>query len=352
MLELLHLLCHELAAGRPVAMATIVFQEGSAPRGTGSKLIAGPSGLLAGTTGGGLAEAQAIAACIDACRSGLPSVVSFDMDGTLAANSEMICGGHVRLLIEAFLPQASVQENKDSNSTTQAAPETARLALEAIQRCGCRIVRPFPPNGEDWTLLYDDGTQAGNLLPESVRQALLQADIQDAAVVHCGTIDYFCEDCRPPERMIIAGGGHVSLATAQIATLTDFAVHVLDDRPEFANAERFPSATVHVTPEYTDCFDSLRITPQDYLVIVTRGHLFDGIVAAQALRTPAGYIGMIGSKRKREQVYARLRNEGFNDADIARIHSPIGLSIGAETPAEIAVSILAECIAHRRHHLD
>ena len=90
------------------------------------------------------------------------------------------------------------------------------------------------------------------------------------------------------------------------------------------------------------------VTPRDYIVVVTRGHLFDRTVVSQALKTDAGYIGMIGSSSKRKQVYAKLQEEGFSAGDLERIHSPIGLSIGAETPEEIAVSILAECIAHRR----
>ncbi|MDO5484307.1 MAG: XdhC family protein, partial [Desulfovibrionaceae bacterium] len=172
MLELLRLLCDELKAGRPVALATIVFQEGSAPRGAGSKLLAGPGGLLAGTTGGGLAEARAIAACAEACNSGRPTVVDFVMDGTLAANSEMICGGRVRLLIEPFLPQRLPQGN-----------EGAVMGLMASSARRCRIVRPFPPNGTGWTLLYDDGTQTGQPLSDTALRTLRQAVIQEADIV-------------------------------------------------------------------------------------------------------------------------------------------------------------------------
>lgn len=337
MQELLHRLCSELAAGRPAAMATVVFQAGSAPRGAGSRLLAGPGGLLGGTTGGGLAEAKVIEACADACRTQKASVLDIAMDGTLAARSEMICGGQVRVLIEPFTP-----ENREL-------VHAASLAAKAAEGEGCRIVRPYLGNRTAWTLLYANGSTDGAPLNAETAKALLSAPLDEAALVPCNETVYFCECCRPPERMIIVGGGHVSRPTAAIAGLTGFAVHVLDDRPEYANSSRFPNAVVHVTPEYANCFEPLRVTPRDYIVIVTRGHLFDGVAAAQALRTPAGYIGMIGSTRKRQQIYAGLLEAGFTEQDLARIHAPIGLDIGAETPEEIAVSILAECIAVRRH---
>ncbi len=337
MQELLRLLCSELAAGRTAAMATVVFQAGSAPRGAGSRLLAGPAGLLGGTTGGGLAEAKVIEACRTACETQKASVLDIAMDGTLAARSEMICGGQVRVLIETFDP------------AREELVRTAALALKAAEGAGCRIVRPYPSERTTWTLLYDDGSTEGVSLNDGTKEALLSTPLDEAALVPCNDVTYFCEQCRPPERMIIVGGGHVSRPTAAIAGLAGFAVHVLDDRPEYANRGRFPNAEVHVTPEYANCFEPLHVTPRDYIVIVTRGHLFDGVAAAQALRTPALYIGMIGSTRKRRQIYEKLLESGFTEQDLARIHAPIGLDIGAETPEEIAVSILAECIAVRRH---
>ncbi|MDP3428020.1 MAG: XdhC family protein, partial [Humidesulfovibrio sp.] len=119
------------------------------------------------------------------------------------------------------------------------------------------------------------------------------------------------------------------------------------DRAEFASAERFPQAQTRVLDSYGDCFAGLAAGPEAFVVIVTRGHVHDAEVLAQALRTRAGYIGMIGSRRKRDAVYALLRGQGFGEADLGRVRCPIGLEIGAETPEEIAVSIIAELIACR-----
>jgi xanthine dehydrogenase accessory factor len=340
MRHLLQTALYAVQHGEQVALATIVYQEGSAPRGAGSQLVANAQGLLAGTTGGGLAEGRTIAACATALQQGKATVLEFAMDGTLAAQSEMICGGFVRVLIEIFSPFD--------------APVLA-AAERALDAEGCLVVRPYPPvlggAGCGWTLLFADGHKLGAALPAEHCHSLCKAgkNLHEASVLEVAGQHYFVDICRPAPRMIIAGGGHVSRPTAQIAALAGFAVHVLDDRAEFAAAERFPwaSSTRHV-PEFTQCFVPYAVREQDFLVIVTRGHLFDESVLAQALQSPAGYIGMIGSKRKREQIYTHLQEQGVSNAALARVASPIGLPIKAETPEEIAVSIVAQCIAHRR----
>ena len=144
------------------------------------------------------------------------------------------------------------------------------------------------------------------------------------------------------------GAGHVSLQTAILAKRVGFETVVLDDRMEFANRCRFSDADdVRVLASFEQAFEGLEIHADSYLVILTRGHLHDKTVLQQALKTPAGYIGMIGSRKKRDAVYRALEKEGFSSADFEKVHCPIGLSIGAQSPEEIAVSIVAEMIHAR-----
>lgn len=335
--SLLSELVTRLTAGEAVATATIVYQNGSAPRGAGSKLLADANGLLRGTTGGGLAEARAIEACARSLRDGRAAELNVFMDGELAANADMICGGQVRLLIEPFLPG-------------KAPLALLRQTAQDANKGGCVALRPFPPDGNDqWSLLTADGRLLGAPLELTGEERAALREKTDAGVISAGGKSLFAEPCCPARRLIIAGGGHVSRPTVTVGALAGFEAHVLDDRSEYARPERFPeAASVRVVPDFLHCFDDLAPGPRDYIVIVTRGHRHDGTVLEQALRTEAAYIGMIGSHRKKEQVFQRMREEGFRQAELDRVFSPIGLAIGAETPEEIAVSIIAQCIAHRR----
>lgn len=371
MLKMLELIKNELEAKRACALATIIEQANSAPRGTGARLLANKQGLIAGTTGGGLAEAKAIDACLNACEHGHLAFLDVAMDGTAVANSDLICGGQVRILIEPFLP----------------APEYLKqveLAITALKSGSCYLLREFPfvnvANSElnqqapqiqsqvlanvttQWHIITNADnnlldTSLNNSLDKAILAeflALAKADknftsYEFASILTLGKATWFVEYCQLAERMFLIGAGHVSLPTAQIANLVGYEVYILDDRQEFANQERFPFAHTSVIKDYANCLQDFQISPRDYLIVITRGHLFDGEALMASLKTSAGYIGMIGSKRKRRQIYEKLEQLGFTKSELEnRVHSPIGLEIAAETPEEIAVSILAQCIAHRR----
>lgn len=336
MQTLLPLLCMYLENNTPVALARVITHQGSTPRGAGAGLIADRNGLLAGTVGGGLAEGQTLEACRAALQEGTARVLDFSLTGELAAMSDMICGGNLRVLIEPLLPSAE-------HSSFFAA------VRDSLREDGALLVTDSTDPARPLRTARINGNCLGAPLPDEAGLfAAVPADKEAGTVIHDGRT-YFIEHCRPPLRMIIAGGGHVSRPTAQVAALAGFEVTVLDDRPEFSQPERFPwAAHVACVPEFRDCFSAYMPNSRTSLVIVTRGHLHDASVLAQALATKAGYIGMIGSRRKRAEVYDSLRLQGVDEEQLNRVHCPIGITIGAETPEEIAVSIVAECIAHRR----
>jgi xanthine dehydrogenase accessory factor len=145
----------------------------------------------------------------------------------------------------------------------------------------------------------------------------------------------------------IFGAGHISQQLSPLAKRVQFKVVVIDDREMFANRERFPEADEVVVSEFAKCFDGLDIDPSSYIVIVTRGHLYDGSVLEQAVKTNARYIGMIGSKKKIRTLYQNLIEKGVLKETLDRVHAPIGIDISSETPEEIAVSIVAELIKVR-----
>jgi xanthine dehydrogenase accessory factor len=163
-------------------------------------------------------------------------------------------------------------------------------------------------------------------------------------------LELFVEPLASEPVVYVFGGGHVSLQIVPLAARVGFKVVVVDDRAEFADPHNFPEAwKVHQYP-FEDVLDKFPVDESSYFVIVTRGHIHDKTVLTQALRIPAKYIGMIGSRRKRNMIYDALLKEGFTKDDMDRVHAPIGLDIGAETPEEIAVSIVGELIKVRAEH--
>ena len=157
----------------------------------------------------------------------------------------------------------------------------------------------------------------------------------------------------PEDRLIVLGGGHIAVPLCKMAAMLDFAVTVVDDRPSFANAARFPEAAQVICDGFASAIASLRVRPTDYVCVITRGHRWDGECLRQILRGAyPSYLGMIGSRRRVTGLLGLLREEGFDAEKLAEIHTPIGLKIGAETPAEIAVSICAELVQHRRSRPD
>jgi xanthine dehydrogenase accessory factor len=172
----------------------------------------------------------------------------------------------------------------------------------------------------------------------------------DNGLICGGTLEVFVEPILPQPVVYLFGGGHVSMAVAKAAHAAGFGIAVVDDRESFANKERFPMAQdVHTS--YEDAFEKIHPNAATYLVIVTRGHKEDMRVLSWAVRTEARYIGMIGSKRKVLSVYTALEEDGYSPDEFERVYAPMGLEIGALSPEEIAISIVAELIAVRRNAL-
>jgi xanthine dehydrogenase accessory factor len=171
----------------------------------------------------------------------------------------------------------------------------------------------------------------------------------DNGLICGGSLDIFIEPILAIPTAYIFGGGHVSLYVSKVASLAGFDTVIIDDRPAFASKERFPEASETYAGPWEGIFPKLKVNDLSYLVLVTRGHKGDLTCLRWALTTPARYIGMIGSKRKFAEICRVLESEGVPRERLERVHSPIGLDIGALTPEEIAVAVVAEMIAVRRN---
>jgi xanthine dehydrogenase accessory factor len=186
--------------------------------------------------------------------------------------------------------------------------------------------------------------------PKRLHMSLTAKAAEEAGMVCGGELEVFIEPILTTPTLYIFGGGHISLTLAKMGKLLGFKIAVIDDRAEFASPNRFPEANVLLAEDFSESFSRLKIDKSSYIVIVTRGHQHDELVLTWAVGTPAKYIGMIGSKTKVETVFSHLLAKGISREQLARVHAPIGLEIQAQTPEEIAVSILAEIIKVRRFH--
>jgi xanthine dehydrogenase accessory factor len=184
--------------------------------------------------------------------------------------------------------------------------------------------------------------------PKRLHMSLTAKEAEEAGMICGGDLEVFIEPILTPSTLYIFGGGHVSLPLAKMGKLLGFKIAVIDDRVEFASTDRFPEADILLAEEFTSSFPKLKIDKSSYIVIVTRGHQHDELVLEWAVGTPAKYIGMIGSQTKVKTIFSHLLAKGVSKEKLDRVHSPIGLAIGAQTPEEIAVSILAEIIKVRR----
>lgn len=338
MIHLLKEIAQLLAKGENIVVITLFDKTGSAPRTVGAKMIVRADGMIYGTIGGGLLEAQAMQLAQEVFRRRSPLLQSFDLTGEDVADMDMICGGTGELLIDYI-------EANESNRMVYGEAWTA----EAKREKAWLITALSTGSDRQQCLVKQNGELVGNFHCE--------ADLRNEIVsgpgklsIHAEVLEgqrYLIEAVRPQKTNYIFGAGHVSQKIAALSATVGFRTVVLDDRQEYANKGRFPDASeIVLLPSFRElpCKD---IDEDSFLVIVTRGHLHDKTVLEQCLKTKAGYIGMIGSRRKRDKIFAALAELGFTAADLKRVYSPIGTDILAETPEELAVSIVGELIRVR-----
>lgn len=329
-------ICERLKDGKPVAMATIANEDGSTPRSAGSKMLVGEEGILSGTVGGGLGEAMTIDAAKEVLKTGKSAVIPIDMTGRIPEGADLVCGGHLDIFVEQIRP-----EQMDFYTTLRDRYNDSKDSI---------LVTDVEGKAEPSLIYPDDKVIGTPLSAEAIAQ--VREDLPSTAgLVAAAGKKYFVENVRGPIRLVLAGGGHVSRAVAYLADYCGFRLSIIDDRPEFPTRDRFPMVEpdhLATVPKFIDCLKPEIIggptNGNCFIAILTRGHAYDADVLIQALRTEAGYIGMIGSRTKRAGVYEKMLGLGFTQKDLDRVYSPIGIKMAAETPEEIAVSIVAELI--------
>ena len=326
-------------------MATVLSHQGSTPRGAGSRMLVLRGGEIIGTIGGGKVEAEVMQTASELFDSESSQIRHFDLRTRPDLDDlDVICGGQMAILIEYMHATA---QNIDTFQELQTSLKQGRksLMIASLEQTSRRV------RLGKRCLIQPRGKISDNCpYPEMDLQRLVEqlGETQIPVVLSAGKQEYLVESYIESETVLIFGAGHVAQQLATISKMVGFTTVVLDDRKEFANPERFPGADqILVLETFENSLQGLSIDTDSYIVILTRGHRHDQTVLSQALKTDAGYIGMIGSRKKRDTIYRNLLDGGFTPKDIDRVHSPVGLDIQAETPEEIGVSIAAELILER-----
>ena len=346
--------------GQSGALATVVARKGSAPMSGDAKMLVREDGSTEGTVGGGCLEAEVWETAMSVLETGEPEKLRFDLTQQEAEDSGHICGGVVEILVEPFqafqadlLDEINRIRNQGGSAALATIVQPGDLDVPAPEGRKMLFRRDGSALGEIpnySTEIWAESTQiirngSPTLLQfntDAARAGGKRSTLEEATEI-------FVEPISGQPLVYIFGGGHVSFCVAQAAYLAGFRVSIVEDRPSFANKERFPMAESFFVGEFPEIFEKIPVDESDYLAIITRGHSNDEVVLEWAMETPARYIGMIGSKSKVLLTYRHLQDKGYDRGElIERVHAPIGLDIGADTPGEIGVAIVAELIRHRR----
>lgn len=338
-------LMEALQTGRPVACCRLVETRGSTPQKAGALMLVFSDGSQAGTLGGGCVEAEVKRKALAVLQDGTAEVATFQLDSDYGWDDGLICGGRMGILIEPL--------------QTGAAPEYFQRLSELVER-GAGFTEAIVFDGaasglvETAAYLFDEHDAPIVAMHASIDDlpAQIVAGLRPLATrprpYAAHGIGYLT--VQPRCRLVIVGGGHVGQAVGRLAADLGFDIWVVDDRAEFTSAERFPFAEQRLTGDIEKVLPELKITPDTYCLIVTRGHNHDQRALYHLADRGARYVGLIGSRRKIKLIFDDLLDEGISAEALSRVYAPLGIDIGSQTVPEIAVSICAELVSHRNRN--
>jgi xanthine dehydrogenase accessory factor len=356
MREVLAKLVSLLNQGRSCVLCSVVETRGSTPQKAGAAMLIFPDGSQSGTLGGGCVEAEVKRRALESMdRPGEPKILNFCLDEDYGWDDGLICGGRMTILVEAFNATAAPE------SDTFAAQKHYFIQYQDLIEKGSGCTEAVILVGEEkfspgQRFLFDSEERLIAGLPaapgmeptlERVKANLRSLQSRPRPATNHG-VAYL--PIWPRITLLIVGAGHVGQAVARLAGEVEFDVWVLDDRESYASRERFPQARRLLVGDIGSRLRELadgKIGPNTYAIIVTRGHAHDEEALYHLATSRAGYVGMIGSKRKIKLIFEDLVAKGISAVALARVHAPLGLDIGSQGVGEIAISILAELITQR-----
>ena len=339
--------------GQPCVLATVVRTKGSTPQKAGAMLLVRQDGSGVGTLGGGCVEGDIWFAAQEILRQGGgPEFKDYYLNEDVAARDGLVCGGTMYFFLEPFreasefLPYASEMVKAYEGDDAVALATVVNVPEGSGTVLGAKLLLRL-----DGSVVGTLGTEALDAQAIEVASRVAEVGSAESLMAGAGTetgTEIFIEGFTTPPTLVMVGGGHVGKATADLAHRLGYRVYLIDDRPEFANEERFPYAEQVIVTPYDQWASQVSLNVNSFVVVATRGHRYDDLALESALETPSRYIGLLGSRRKTLMIYQRLVQQGTSPERLKQVRSPIGLDIGALTPEELAVSIMSEIIMVRR----
>ncbi|WP_165253162.1 XdhC family protein [Paludisphaera soli] len=341
MRNLLRHLTDSLTSGREVLLCRVVATRGSTPQKAGAAMLLTPDGGQIGTLGGGCVEDEVRRKAAGRIGRDGAELYTFVLNHDYAWADGLICGGKMVILAECPRGPVHLAYHQAYLRLLDAGEGFTEAVVLEPEKSGARATG-------DRFLFDRDGAFVASLdgrePPGAIAEGVAPLDRRPRPS-ESGGVAYL--PSMPRIRLVVIGAGHVGQAVAELASRVDFDVWVVDDRPQYANRERFPAARRLIVGPMGSVLRDLEVTSQTYVVIVTRGHGHDQEALQHMAPTVAPYVGLIGSKRKIRLIFDALLDEGLSEESLARVAAPVGLDIGSESVDEIAVSIVAELIARR-----
>ena len=333
-------------AGKPFAVARVVQTWRSAPRSAGAGMLVDEAMRVSGSVSGGCIEGAVIEEALEVLQSGTPRKLTYGVEDELALSVGLSCGGQVSVFVE---PHWAFAEDSGTQAVWKGLQQCLRdnepaVLLTRMSGQGPRhlLVRPENSTAGDWGMAQE----------EAERLAREAYDQREPEVVELAGGEVFVQVFPRRDQLLIIGAGHITIPLVQYAAALDFETVVVDPRKVFASTERFPVAPDHLIPEWPQEALARRSLNEDtYAILLTHDPKIDDPALHLLLKSPVRYIGALGSRRTHAKRCGRLREAGFDEAAISRIKGPAGLDIGAESPAEMALSMIAEAIAAKRGKL-
>lgn len=327
------------ANGETIAIATVIQTWGSSPRGVGAMMGITAKGKMTGSVSGGCVEGAVVEVGMQVTQTRKPQLLHFGVADETAWGVGLACGGTIEVFVQSLDAQIF---------------EQLSAAIDAEQPAANVTVIRGPDDLLGYGLVWADGQDFSHVLDGELREEAIQAARSSLAdgqsrryALSGGQVEVFIDVILPSPTIIIIGGVHISIALAKLAKVLGYRTVIVDPRRAFGSPERFSHADRLIQAWPDEALESLQLSRSSAVVVLTHDQKLDDPALINALSGPAYYVGALGSKTTQAKRRARLVEAGLSEAQLNRLHGPIGLDIGARNPEEIALSILAEVVAAR-----